>query len=78
MPSPRHALRLDPRVSSEQQPARMPETRRPSSYVFSLPKEVTAMLDRVFRALSTKIDAGRIEAHRAEVHREMSLMLTLR
>ena len=78
MPSLRHALRLEARADSERQFARLPEAGPPPSYVFPLPKEVIAMLERVVRALSLKIDAGRIEANRAEVHREMSLTLTLR
>lgn len=78
MPSLRHALRLGPRADSQQPSDRLTEVGHPPSSVVPLPEEVTAVLGRVVRVLSMRIDAGRIETHRAEVHREMSLMLTLR
>lgn len=78
MPSLRHALQREPQFDSEQTSARVSEVGYPSSSVIPLPRGVIAALRLVVRVLSARIDAGRIETHRAAVHREMSLILTLR
>lgn len=50
-----------------------PAETRPASSASSSPKEVTTVAQRVFRALFSRIDEVRIQAHRDAVLREIFL-----